>query len=133
MVANAPHLRSPESRLHKKVLLAMRSHLRGEVNSLTDMALHVVLDRRAPLLPGMCRACRPIWRKARARTLKEFIGGLIEQRENLLDKIDEALQRIEERTYGVCEACGSPIPEGWLLAAPYTTLCALCHSQRIAY
>ena len=132
MVARA-ELRSVDSTLHKKVLLAMRTFLRGEVNSLTDMALHVVLDRRAPRLPGMCRACRPIWRKARARTLKEFIGGLIEQRENLLDKIDEALQRIEEQTYGVCEACGGPIPEGWLLAVPYTTLCALCHSQTMVY
>lgn len=132
MVANT-QIRSLDHQLHQKVLLAMRSHLRGEVNSLTDMALHVVLDRRAPQLPGMCQACRPIWRKARARTLKEFIGGLIEQRENLLDKIEEALQRIEEHTYGVCEACGRPIPGGWLLAVPYTTLCALCHSQRMAY
>lgn len=129
MVANT-QARSVDSQLHKKVLLAMRSHLRGELNSLTDMALWVVLDRRAP---GMCRACRPIWRKARARTLKEFIGGLIEQRENLLDKIEEALQRVEDRTYGVCEVCGNPIPEGWLLAVPYTTLCALCHSQRMPY
>ena len=132
MVANTP-LRSADCQLHKKVLLAMRSHLRGELNSLTDMALYVVLDRRAPRLPGMCRECRPIWRKARARTLKEFIGGLIDQRENLLNKTEEALQRIEEGTYGVCEACGRPIPEGWLLAVPYTTLCALCHSQRMAY
>jgi len=132
MVANA-RLRSPDSHLHKKVLLAMRSHLRGEVNSLTDMALHVVLDRRAPPPSGMCRTCRPVWRKAQARTLKEFIGGLIEQRENLLDKIEEALRRIEDCTYGVCDACGSPIPEGWLLTVPHTTLCALCHSQRMAY
>ena len=132
MVANT-RLRCPDSQLHKKVLLAMRSHLRGEVNSLTDMALHVVLDRWAPRPLNMCRTCRPIWRKARARTLKEFIGGLIEQRENLLDKIEEALQRIEEHTYGVCEACGGPIPEGWLLAVPHTTLCALCHSQTMVY
>ncbi len=132
MVANT-QARSVDSQLHKKVLLAMRSHLRGELNSLTDMALWVVLDRRAPRLPGMCRACRPIWRTARARTLKEFIGGLVEQRENLLDKIEEALQRVEDRTYGVCEVCGNPIPEGWLLAVPYTTLCALCHSQRMPY
>jgi len=132
MVANT-QIRSLDHQLHEKVLLAMRSHLRNEVNSLIDMALHVVLDRRAPQLPGMCRACRPIWRKARARTLKEFIGGLIDQRENLLDKIEEALQRIEAGSYGVCEACGSPIPEGWLLAVPYTAVCALCHSQRMAY
>ncbi len=132
MVARA-ELRSVDSTLHKKVLLAMRTLLRGEVNSLTDMALHVVLDRRAPRLPGMCRACRPVWRKARARTLKEFIGGLIEQRENLLDKIEEALQRIDEHRYGVCDACERPIPEGWLLAVPYTTLCASCHSQGIPY
>ncbi len=129
MVANT-QIRSLDRQLHEKVLLAMRSHLRGEVNSLTDMALHVVLDRRLPRPPGMCRACRPIWRKARARTLKEFIGGLIEQRENLLNKIEEALQRLEGGAYGTCEGCERPIPNGWLLAVPYTTFCALCDSQR---
>jgi hypothetical protein len=84
----------------------MQPQLRGELISLTDMALDVVPDRWAPRLPEMCRACGPSWQKTRTRTLKDFIGGLIEQRKNLLGTIDEALQRFEDHTYGVCEAAG---------------------------
>lgn len=122
--------RNPDCQLHKKMLLVMQSHLCGEVKILTDMAFHVILDWRAPRPPEMHLLCRPIWRKARARTRKEFIGGLIKQRERLLDKIEAALQWLDDDTYGIREGRDRPIPEAWLLAAPYATRCALCHPQR---
>lgn len=120
-----------DNQLHRKVLLALRSYLRGEVSSFTDMMLHVALDRRAPRPSGICLTCSPVWRKARARTLKDFISGLIEQRQDLLDKIEAALERLRDGDYGICEDCEMPIPEGWLLAVPYTTLCASCDSQKM--
>lgn len=42
---------------------------------------------------------------------------------DLLSKVDWALQKIEDGTYGLCEVCGKPIPLARLDALPYTTLC----------
>ncbi|GIW40583.1 MAG: RNA polymerase-binding transcription factor DksA [Candidatus Binatia bacterium] len=44
----------------------------------------------------------------------------------LLLKIDEALERIANGTYGICEGCGEPIGVGRLRARPVTTLCIAC-------
>ncbi len=40
--------------------------------------------------------------------------------------IDEALQRIAQGTYGICERCGEPIAEGRLEALPAAVLCIAC-------
>ncbi len=42
---------------------------------------------------------------------------------DLLRKVDWALQKIDEGTYGLCEVCGKAIPLARLDALPYTTLC----------
>ncbi|MDX1691222.1 MAG: TraR/DksA C4-type zinc finger protein [Acidimicrobiia bacterium] len=49
---------------------------------------------------------------------------------DLLGQIEEALQRIEDGTYGDCARCGDPIPVARLDALPYTKLCVSCASQR---
>jgi DnaK suppressor protein len=48
----------------------------------------------------------------------------------LISKIDEALQRIIDGTYGVCESCGGPIGLDRLNARPVTTLCIECKSDQ---
>ena len=42
---------------------------------------------------------------------------------DLLTKIDKALVRIEEGTFGFCERCGKPIEKPRLKALPYASLC----------
>ena len=55
----------------------------------------------------------------------EFLLDELEEIEvEILKKIDEALERISEGTYGYCEVCGKPIEEKRLEAIPWTTLCA---------
>jgi DnaK suppressor protein len=45
----------------------------------------------------------------------------------VLDEVRRARQRLAEGTYGVCEVCGDPIPEGRLEARPWATRC-VAHS-----
>ena len=45
----------------------------------------------------------------------------------MLDEVQRARRRIVEGTYGTCEVCGEPIPEGRLEARPWATRC-LAHS-----
>ena len=43
--------------------------------------------------------------------------------------IEEALGRIKERTYGVCEACGHPISKVRLNAVPWARHCRECKER----
>jgi RNA polymerase-binding transcription factor len=42
---------------------------------------------------------------------------------DLTEKIDRALDRIVQGTYGLCERCGRPIEKARIKALPYATLC----------
>jgi len=46
-----------------------------------------------------------------------------------LMELEAALQRMEEGTYGVCEACGQAIEPERLAALPIATLCIACAHQ----
>ena len=51
----------------------------------------------------------------------------IKEREGrLIAKIREALERIEDGSFGICEECGGKISEKRLKARPVTTLCIDC-------
>jgi DnaK suppressor protein len=50
----------------------------------------------------------------------------------LISKIDEALSRIEDGSYGICEECDGPIGVERLKARPVTTLCIACKSEQEA-
>jgi RNA polymerase-binding protein DksA len=43
-----------------------------------------------------------------------------------LDEIEEALERMHEGTYGICEECGRLLPLERLRAIPYARLCIRC-------
>jgi RNA polymerase-binding transcription factor len=45
----------------------------------------------------------------------------------MLDEVRRAQRRLAEGTYGTCEVCGEPIPEGRLEARPWATRC-VAHS-----
>ena len=50
------------------------------------------------------------------------------EREKLL-AIDEALQRIKDKTYGICESCEGEIQLGRLKVLPFTRLCVKCQEE----
>jgi DnaK suppressor protein len=47
-----------------------------------------------------------------------------------LAAIDQALDRIEQGTYGICESCDAEIAAERLKAMPFTRLCVQCQSER---
>lgn len=55
---------------------------------------------------------------------KEF--GLLELLEFEMDKVDQALSRYENGSYGTCELCGKPIEPARLERLKNTTMCAAC-------
>ena len=55
--------------------------------------------------------------------------SLSENIKDILQRVNEALERIEEGTYGICEVCGNPIPDERLEALPYANLCVTCKQK----
>ena len=50
---------------------------------------------------------------------QDFMLGLAETERARLREIDEALRRIDDRTYGVCQMTGKAIPKARLAAKPW--------------
>jgi DnaK suppressor protein len=57
---------------------------------------------------------------------RSFELRIRDRERKLVTKIDEAIARIDEGTYGVCEDCGEEIGLKRLEARPVTTLCIDC-------
>jgi RNA polymerase-binding protein DksA len=48
---------------------------------------------------------------------------------DMLIQTERALERLEDRTYGICESCGNPIGKRRLMVFPRATLCMTCKQR----
>lgn len=55
--------------------------------------------------------------------------GLMESESDEMQEIEEALERIKDRTFGLCENCRKKVPKERLKAIPYTRLCVGCKKK----
>jgi RNA polymerase-binding transcription factor DksA len=58
---------------------------------------------------------------------KDF--SILEQVEAELADVDRALRRLDDGTYGICEACGNPISDERLAALPAARFC-IAHQEQ---
>ena len=49
--------------------------------------------------------------------------GVGRQLESRLERVDRALEKVEDGTYGICDVCGEPIDPRRLRAAPESSTC----------
>jgi len=68
--------------------------------------------------------------QASAETDRNLLLRLRGREQRLLKKIDEALKRIDDGTFGICEECGEKIGIKRLTARPVTTLCIECKTSQ---
>ncbi|OGV98259.1 MAG: RNA polymerase-binding protein DksA [Nitrospinae bacterium RIFCSPLOWO2_02_39_17] len=61
---------------------------------------------------------------------RNFTLRLRDRERKLLKKIDEALERIESKTFGICEECGEGIGVNRLKVRPVATLCIACKEEQ---
>jgi len=104
----------------KDMLLLKRREIVGDVNEMEDEALKKPrLDASGDL------SSMPIHMAdlGTDNYEQEFALGLMDSERKLLREIDDALQRVEQGTYGVCEATGKPIPKARLKAQPWARYC----------
>lgn len=97
----------------KKKLLAQRKELLlGAIEALNE-------------LPGQT-VFPDLGDQAAAEIDRNFMLRLKGREQKLLKKIDEAIDRIEQGTFGICERCGQEINIKRLEARPVTTMCIDC-------
>jgi len=68
--------------------------------------------------------------RATAESNRNFELRIRDRERKLLAKIKEALERLENGTYGICESCEEDISEKRLEARPVTTLCVKCKTAQ---
>ncbi|MDR2612487.1 MAG: RNA polymerase-binding protein DksA [Deltaproteobacteria bacterium] len=68
--------------------------------------------------------------RATLETDRSFTLRLRERERHLLNKIDSALERIANGTFGICEHCGEEISIARLEARPVSTLCITCKTAQ---
>jgi DnaK suppressor protein len=61
---------------------------------------------------------------------RSFELRIRDREQRLVKKIDEAISRIDDGTFGICEACGEEIGLKRLEARPVTTLCINCKTSQ---
>jgi len=61
---------------------------------------------------------------------REFSLGLVSSERRLLFELGNALKKIDDGTYGICEDCKLPIAKSRLKAIPYARLCVKCQEKR---
>ena len=114
--SNNTGLTTAEIGKFKTLLLAKRNEILGNVLSMEDEALH----RQRNDLSNM-----PIHIADAGSDNYEIENtlGLMDSERKLLREIDEALDRIENGTYAICEGNGKPIPKARLKAIPWAKYC----------
>jgi len=61
---------------------------------------------------------------------REFSLGLASNERKLLYELDDAVKKIEDGTFGICEECKTLITRTRLKAVPYARLCVKCQEKR---
>ena len=112
-----------ESKVYKETLLAIRARLRGDFSGLADAALRKTRSESSGDLSSMPIHMADL---GTDNFEQEFTLSLMEHDEDLLGKVEAALERIEDGVYGACVECEAKIPKTRLNVLPYTPHCVKC-------
>ncbi len=108
---------------YKKILLDLRKKLVGNVTFMEDEALGKSRQDASGDLSNVPIHMADVGTDNYDRDLTI---GLIQNGEEELKAIDNALERIGNKTYGSCEECGKKILKARLAALPYVHNCIEC-------
>lgn len=111
-------LKGPKLEKLKQRLLAKRKELISEVRG-----------SNADSLETSSGGIQDIADQAASAYTKEFLLSIGDAERRMLKQVDEALNKIQRDTYGLCEVCGEMISEKRLEALPFAKLCITCQEE----
>jgi RNA polymerase-binding protein DksA len=119
--------------LATSTLKRFRSLLEEEKTRLTDVIREIEDEQEELRLSETSAERSPDPNTAEGGSLAFEIEkelSLHQNAKDLLSQAEEALERIEDGTYGICADCESAIPVARLEALPHTKLCVTCSAAR---
>ncbi len=108
-------MRKREVERYRKRLLAKQEELNQRVRAVRSSETHETGETAADLGD-----------RALKTTSREMLYRLSTEEQTILKRIEKALQRIENGTYGTCLHCGGAIQVGRLNAVPWARYCIDC-------
>ncbi len=114
-------LKSEELSSYRQVLESLRSRLRGDLTQMTDEALG-----REDGSSNHSKVPLHLADLGTDNYDQEFTLGLIQNEQETLDLVNEAIARMENGGFGSCMGCGQSITKPRLQAIPYVRHCIQC-------
>jgi DnaK suppressor protein len=116
-------LKAAELKVFRTALENLRARLRGDVSTMADAALRKTRSESSGDLSSMPIHMADIGSDAYEQ---EFTLSLMANEEETLELVEQALDRIRGRKYGLCEECGGVIAKKRLEAIPFAPTCIRC-------
>ncbi len=110
---------------HKEKLIALRNRLLQEINSL-EGSIHTSQRESSGDVSTFSMHMADLGTDAMER---EKVSMLATSETELFEQIEDALQRIEDGSYGSCEMCGVPIRKDRLDVLPFARFCLACQRE----
>ena len=108
---------------YKEKLLAIRDRLRGNVTTMTDAALNKNRMEASGDLSTMPIHMADV---GTDNFEQEQTLSFMQSESGMLNLVEDALARIKDGTYGICESCECRIPKIRLNFLPYASMCVKC-------
>jgi RNA polymerase-binding protein DksA len=110
----------------KKRLLEEKDRLERELQEILDRTSHTADLEQAAELSNYDDHPADLASETFEREKDLALEGNLE---DLLEKINVALEKLEDSTYGVCDSCGVEINSNRLEVLPWASLCLLCQDR----
>jgi RNA polymerase-binding protein DksA len=111
---------------YRKRLLAEKEKILNQINNLSEGTLSSSQRDSSGDLSGYSMHMADV---GTDNFQRELALGLVSNEQQVLYRINEALRRVDDGTYGKCEECGSNIKETRLKALPFATMCISCKEK----
>jgi DnaK suppressor protein len=111
--------------MNREKLLYFKGLLEGRLHALIEEAEKTMTDMVGDKKGGFPDPTD----RAYFESDRNFMLRIKDRERKLITKVTEALDRIEDGSFGVCELCGRPISEKRLMVRPVTTQCIECKTD----
>jgi RNA polymerase-binding protein DksA len=112
---------------YKKIILKIKEKVVGDIKHISEDTLKKSQKDASGDISGYTYHMADV---ATDTYDREFSLGLASNEQKALYELDDALKRIEEGTFGICEECKSIMTKTRLKAVPYARLCVKCQEKR---
>lgn len=116
-----------EAMQFKQVLLNLKERITDDMKHISEDALKKSQKEASGDISGYSLHMADLATDAYDR---EFSLGLASNDRNALLQINDALKRIDEGVFGVCQMCRKPIAKVRLKALPFARLCLKCQRSQ---